>query len=229
MQSEAGQRRRRLKDGRSTGETIGFMQLEHDNVKLLAESPAEPGASAGVDAKRADRELEPLIPIFHNWIQGRVFGDELLLDIADYRHVPAGPGVVLIGHEGNYSVDNTGNRLGVRYNRKLPLEGTNVDRLQQAARAALTACQRLEGEPQLSGKLRFSGREIEIFFNDRLLAPNTEETREAARADLAGFLGKLFRGAGYSLAYESDPRKLFGVSVKASRFFSAAELLAHLA
>ena len=43
--------------------------------------------------------------------------------MADYRHVPEGPGVMLIGHQANYSVDNTDNRLGVRYNRKEPLEG----------------------------------------------------------------------------------------------------------
>ena len=80
------------------------MQLQHVNVKLLVQN-AE------------DLDLEPLIPVFHGWIRGQVLG-ELLLDVADYRHVYAGPGVVLIGHEGNYSVDNTDNRLGVRYNRK---------------------------------------------------------------------------------------------------------------
>ena len=119
------------------------MELQHVNVKLLVKNPEE------VD-------LEPLIPVFHSWIQGQVF-EELLLDVADYRHVPAGPGVVLIGHQGNYSVDNTDNRLGVRYNRKAALDGNNQDRLKQAARAALTACQRLEAEPGLGGKLRFNG------------------------------------------------------------------------
>ncbi len=86
---------------------------------------------------------------------------------------PRGPGIVLIGQEGDYSVDHTDNRLGVRYNRKSPLAGSNQDRLRQAARAALTAAQRLESEPSLDGKFRFGGREIELFINDRLLAPNT--------------------------------------------------------
>src|ERR1700733_10471651 len=119
------------------------MDLQHVNVKFLVKDP-----------RAAD--LEPLIPIFHGWIQDRVC-EELLLDIADYRHVPAGPGVVLIGHEANYSVDNAGSRLGVRYNRKEPLAGGNQDRLAQAARAALTACQRLEADPRLAAKLRFGG------------------------------------------------------------------------
>jgi hypothetical protein len=193
------------------------VKLQHVNVKLLVNDPA------GVD-------LEPLIPIFHSWISGRVF-EEMLLDIADYRHVPSGPGVVLIGHEADYSVDNTGNRLGVRYNRKAALDGDSQDALLQAARAALTTCQRLEEEPRLGGKLRFNGREIEVFVNDRLVAPNTAATFEAARPDLEAFAQKLFRADKYSLTYESscDPRSLFSVSLKSSRPFAVADLLKNLA
>ena len=87
------------------------MTLQHVNVKLLLQNPA-------------DARLEPLIPVFHSWIE-TPSGDELLIDVADYTHVPAGPGIVLIGHEGNYSVDNSGNRLGVRYNRKAAVDGGN--------------------------------------------------------------------------------------------------------
>ena len=190
------------------------MDLQHANVKLLVTTPGE------VD-------LEPLIPIFHDWIRERVF-EELLLDVADYRHVPEGPGVVLIGLQANYSVDNTDSRLGVRYNRKAPLDGSNQDRLQQAARAALAACQRLESDARLNGKLRFGGREIEVFFNDRALAPNSEATRRVFEADLHAFAEKLFRGAQYSLSHDSDPRRLFGVSVRSSQSFPTSDLLANL-
>jgi hypothetical protein len=190
------------------------VDLQHVNVKLLLE-------------KSADADLEPLIPIFHGWIEGQVF-DELLLDIADYRHVPAGPGVVLIGHQANYSVDNADDRLGVRYNRKSVLDGSNQDRLTQAARAALIACQRLEVEPRLGGRLRFNGHEIEVFINDRLVAPNREETRDAVKPDLQAFFGKLFRGSEFSLTPESDPRRLFGVTAKASKSFTVSDLLTNL-
>jgi hypothetical protein len=191
------------------------MQLQHVNVKLLVQNPK-------------DVDLEPLIQVFQNWIQDQANG-ELLLDVADYRHVDAGPGVVLIGHEGNYSVDNTDNRLGVRYNRKAALDGTNQDRLEQAARAALTACRRLEAEPRMNGKLRFSGNEIEIFINDRLLAPNSDATREAVASDLRALSQKLFRGGEYSISYDHDPRKLFAASLKPAQPFSAADLLQQLA
>ena len=190
------------------------MQLQHVNVKLLVRNPEE------VD-------LEPLIPVFHDWIRDQV-GEGLLLDIADYRHVPAGPGVVLIGHEGNYSVDNTDNRLGVRYNRKTVLDGSNQDRLNQAAHTALVACQRLEADSRLAGKLTFNGQEIEIFINDRLLAPNCDATREAFGSDLKSFSAKLFRRSEYSMSYDSDSRQLFTVSVKAAQPFPLADLLEKL-
>jgi hypothetical protein len=193
---------------------MAAMQLQHINVKLLVKNPRE------VD-------LEPLIPVFHSWIQEQSL-EELLLDVADYRHVHAGPGVVLIGHQADYSVDNTDERLGIRYNRKAAVNGSNDDALRQAMRATLTACQRLESEPRLEGKLRFNGQESEFFVNDRLLAPNREATRETLHSDFERFFEKLFRGSEYSLSYTSEPRKRFGVSVKTSRIFGTADLLANL-
>jgi hypothetical protein len=190
------------------------MELQHVNCKLRIADTGTP-------------DLAPLIPVFHAWIQGQVFGD-LLLDIADYRHVPGGPGVIVIGQAGDYSVDHTDIRLGVRYNRKAPLDGSNQDRLRQAAQAALTACQRLESEASLNGKFRFNGRDIELFINDRLLAPNRESTRHAAQPEFDAFFRQLFRGSEYSLSYGDDPRKLFAVSAASSRAFQVGELLSNL-
>jgi hypothetical protein len=190
------------------------MELQHVNVKLLVQNHGE-------------IDLEPLIPVFLGWIQDQV-GEGLLIDIADYSHVDGGPGVVLIGHEGNYSVDNTDHRLGIRYNRKAVLDGSNQDRLKQAARAALTACQRLEADPRLGGRLRFNGQEIEIFINDRLVAPNSDATRKAFDPDFQAFSKKLFRGGEYSLSYDGDPRKLFAVTLKSAQPFPVADLLGSL-
>jgi hypothetical protein len=198
----------------STAEVQRRVELQHINVKLLLQN------AEGDD-------LDPVIPVFHNWIQDQVF-DELLVDVADYRHVPGGPGVVLIGHEADYSVDNTDNRLGVRYNRKAVLDGDNQQRLRQAVLSALRACRRLEEDRRLNGRLLFNGLDIDIFINDRLLAPNSEPTRVAADPDLRTFFKKLFAGSDYSLSYTSDPRKLFGASIRSSQPFSTTVLLKNL-
>ena len=191
------------------------MDFQHVNVKLLVNEPES------VD-------LEPLIPVFHGWIQKQVC-EELLLDIADYRHVPEGPGVVIIGHQADYSVDNTNGRLGVRYNRKAPLDGSNQDRLKQATCSALKAFQKLEAEAALAGKLRFNGHDVELFINDRLLAPNREEMRRALDGEFRRLFDKLFRANDYVMSYDADPRRLLGLSVKSARSFSVADLINNLA
>jgi len=191
------------------------MNLQHVNVKFPL-------------ANQSGVNLEPLVPVFHSWIRNKVC-EELMIDIADYRHVPEGPGVMLIGHQADYSVDNTENILGVRYNRKTSLDGSNQDRLRQAARAALTAAQRLDSESTLGGKFGIDGQTVHVFFNDRLLAPNNDTTKTAVGPELDAFLKKLFRGADVSLIYESQPRRLFGVAARASKAFSTADLLSNLA
>src|SRR5438309_7406771 len=122
---------------RSILEEQPAVELQHINVKLLLHD---------------NGDLDPVIPVFHSWIQKQIF-DELLLDVADYRHVKDGPGVILIGHEADYSIDQTDGRLGIRYNRKAALSGSNQDRLEQAVRSALSAIQHLESDPRLEGKL----------------------------------------------------------------------------
>ena len=195
--------------------TLFRMNLQHVNVKLFARDPEK-------------IDLEPLIPVFHSWIAGKVC-DELLLDVADYRHVADGPGVMLIGLQADYSVDNAGGRLGVRYNRKAAIEGDSQEGLRQATHSALVAFERLQADQRLAGKLAFDGQEIEIFVNDRLVAPNTEATRDAHRAEFQKFFSKLLRGAEFSLTYDTDPRRLFGLTAKSSKPFTVAQLLQNLA
>ncbi len=191
------------------------MELQHVNVKLLLE-----------DAGQLD--LSAIVPIFHDWMRDQLW-EELLLDIADYSHVYQGPGVVLIGHEGNYSVDNTDGRLGVRYNRKAALGGSNHDRLVQGTRAALNACRALGADPRLAGKVRFNGREIELFINDRLIAPNDEKSREAAASDFHNLFTGLFEKGEYALSFEEDSQRRLSATAKTSRAFGVAELLGNLA
>jgi rhodanese-related sulfurtransferase len=53
------------------------------------------------------RDLEPAIDVFHRFIQqGLVEG--LILDVADYRHVQQGPGVLLVGHDIDYGINHAG-------------------------------------------------------------------------------------------------------------------------
>ena len=198
---------------RSILEEETAIELQHINIKLYL--------------KGNGADLAPVIPIFHSWIQEQVF-DELLIDVADYRHVHHGPGLMLIGHEADYSLDQTDGVLGLRYNRKVPLAGTNFDRLTQATRAVLIAALRLEADTQQNGVLSFNGQDIQFVINDRLLAPNDDRTREAAAPEIQQFAARLFSDSGYSLSFDTDPRRLLNATIRAYRQFSAGDLLKNL-
>jgi hypothetical protein len=187
------------------------MDLQHLNIKLFIDQPET------VD-------LDEFMTIFNAWIQDQVVADELLIDVADYRHVPAGPGVVLVGHEANYSLDNNGNRLGLLYNRKALVAGSNIDRLRHALRAALLAGERLGQTPGL----KFNGGELQLTVNDRLLAPNTDETWEAAQPELSAFFDQLYGAGRYSVSRHPEPRERFTLDVRAEDQPSLAGLLSRL-
>ena len=159
--------------------------------------------------------IEPgeLINVFHRWVAEQSM-PELLVDVADLRHVPSGPGVILVGSQADYSLDHSNGQWGLQYRRKDILDGSNVDRLTQAFSAARHACQRLEQE--LGGRVRFSRNSADVIINDRALAPNTDTTRQAAVPDLEQFAKSAFGTGVVTVTPEGgDPRRRFAVSIRA--------------
>ncbi|GIW41836.1 MAG: hypothetical protein KatS3mg076_2413 [Candidatus Binatia bacterium] len=171
-----------------------------------------------------DLDLEELIPVFHRWIQTSAV-DGLLIDVANYAHVHHGPGVMLIAHEGHYATDLRRGRFGLQYERKRPMTGSLEERFLTVCRTTLRACARLEGEPELEGRVRFPGNELWVWAIDRLWAPNTEETFSRLRPVLSGLLERLYPGADLEIEREPDPREPFLLGVKASESVPVAELL----
>jgi hypothetical protein len=176
-----------------------------------------------------DTSLRPrqLVPIFHRWIQTQAIADQLLVDVADYAHVPDGPGVMLVAHEGNFSLDLGGGRMGLAYNRKTPVEGQLEDRLRLVLRTVLDACLQLEAEPALEGRLRFRGDELQLFANDRLRAPNEPQTLEVFQPALQALLQRLY-GAACTITSDPDRRARFSVHVQAPVAVSPRELFERL-
>lgn len=141
-------------------------------------------------------ELHPWIPLFHRFIQhGRVEG--LLVDVADYAHVPNGPGVLLVAHEVDYGIDLAGGRAGLVVVRKrcgdLPLAETLRDTL----RKAFVAMRAVEEDG--STGLRFDRRRFVLRLLDRLAAPNSDEGFEALAKEAEPVLRELFGDAGLEI------------------------------
>ncbi|MEE2638910.1 MAG: hypothetical protein VYE68_16945 [Acidobacteriota bacterium] len=151
-----------------------------------------------------------IVPIFHRWIQTQAV-DGLLIDVADYTHVPAGPSVLLVAHEGHYALDRTDNEPGLLYARTQPLEGAPAERWTRIARMLMHAARLLEQDTTLEDAVRFRSNEIKFIANDRLLAPNDAITLAALRPDLESFLGVLSDGDGWDLSPDTDPAARFTV------------------
>ena len=183
------------------------MNVQHLNIKLYLENPETVN-------------LADYAAVFNSWIEEQRL-EELLIDVADYLHVHNGPGIMLIGYEADYSLDNRAGRLGLLYNRKAQLDGTTQEKLAQAGRAALTAAQILEQE----NGLKFSGSEVQVIVNDRLLVPNTAETFDALRPEFQTFFNRLYNEADYRLTQPNDPRERFTVNVTADSNFDVDTLL----
>jgi hypothetical protein len=176
---------------------------------------------ATADSARAVA-LEAFVPIFHRWIKDHVLG-ELLIDVANYAHVPEGPGIVLIGHGADYFLDQGEGRLGLLHNRKraAPVPG---DRLGDLARRTLHVADLLERSAQVGGKLRFATNELLFRINDRLLAPNDEETFASVRPELERLARRLYGGS-FDLTRKGGPGDLFSVRIATSANLPIAALL----
>lgn len=167
---------------------------------------------------------EDAFRIFSQWIPETK--DEILIDVADYQHVPQGPKTVLVGHQANYTLDNTDGRYGLIYGQKATAIGSNADRLKSAFAAALKACRRLEQAQD--AKARFVGAEAVVVINDRLQAANSDATLAEIRDDLDQILGQLYAGASTRVEREGDARQRFTVRVQAEGDFDTQTLLSNL-
>jgi hypothetical protein len=133
-------------------------------------------------------DIHEFIPVFHGWIQQQKIEGHQLIDVHDYSHVANGPGILLVAHEANFSMDQEGGRLGLFYYRKRELAGTVEENLKTVLDTALLACQLLETEPKLN-RIKFKTDEILVIANDRLLVPNEAESRTMFETVIASTLG----------------------------------------
>ena len=167
------------------------MLLGKVQIKLYAET--------GVD-----QPLDAFIPLFHSWIQKNALG-EMVYDVADYTHVPQGPGVLLVGHGSDYAVDEGEGRPGLFYSRKRDLpDGVSLmnDALSRAFKAA-----ELLNSAGLPGPSAFGRKEMLFRFPERVFLTNDDASFELVRPALATSLAEMLPGSTYTLTREGEPRE----------------------
>lgn len=146
----------------------------------------------------AGGSLEPFIGLFHRFIQEQaVLG--LLVDVADYAHVPEGPGVVLIGHDVDYAIDSTGGQTGLLTTRKhYAQDGLSMaELLRDTLSKAALAIRAIEDDG--STGMRFDLSRFEIQLLDRL-AVSADGALEGLQQEISAGLAEVFKEPKVELA-----------------------------
>lgn len=153
-----------------------------------------------------------ILPIFQRWIQEHTV-EGMLIDVIDYQHVPAGPGIVLIADEADYAYDLGGGRPGLHYLRKRDLPADLDAALKLAFHCALKGALALEAEA--SAELAFDYSSARINFLDRLNYRNEQASYERIQDELKAVLSDIY-GAPVSVSRVSDDeRRLLAIRVDA--------------
>ncbi len=173
----------------------------------------------GIDAP-ADADWDSLLNIFSRW---RLEEGEEILDLADYSHVPEAPSIILVSKRWQLGIDfargtgenRAGNWPGLFYASRKGLEDDLGARLRSVATSALEKFQRLAGEKEFPPGVKILCAELDIVFNDRLLAPNDDETDALIRPAVEETLACLYDEGGFELERESDPGRRLAYCARA--------------
>ncbi len=178
------------------------MELHRISIKLYL----EPDASV---------DLAAIMPVFHAWIRDkRVPG--MLIDVADYRHMIDGPGIILIGHDVDYALDMTGGRPGLLYTRKRGIGVDLNDALRAGFAAAMTAVHTLEQEKSLTPPPKFRNDQATLTLLDRLHAPNNKAAFERVRGVVEAFAAQFYEGVSISVEHDAvDDRRPLSIHIAA--------------
>lgn len=158
-------------------------------------------------------DAETFIPVFHRWIRENVIPNELLLDVADYKHILDGPAILLVGHEADYVIDFTDGKPGLLYLRKRDLGDNLSHALGTTLSQALHGVKLTENDVELQGKLKLRTDGATIVLLDRLNYPNMASngdgagSADSAKVQLTESLAAIFGSDATLTRVDNDARE----------------------
>jgi len=176
--------------------------LQRIQIKIAADAPL-------------GLRLEPFIEIFGRWRKETHAAD--WVDLADYAHLPRGPGIVLVGQRCNVAFDLADPGPGILYAAKKGLSGSHAERLGAAMQWCLGFSKRLIAEPEFPKDVRLRTDSLELRFNDRLETPNTPATDAELRPAVEQVLNKLYGPGAYALRPLGNEAGIYGFTVRARK------------
>ena len=155
------------------------------------------------------------IPVFHNWIQDKIIDDHLLIDVADYSHIPDGPGVMLISHEGNFSLDQENQQPGIMYMRKTEIAGSFKERFNTVLSTVIKAAN-LVSDININKQVDFKPNLFRFIANDRLYAENTADNQGLYKEKIQNALGGKYPDRQFEFGDISDGNERLAFTVNFS-------------
>lgn len=167
----------------------------------------------------ADFNEESLIGVLQGWIRDEKLAGTLI-DVVDYRHVPEGPGIMLVTYEMNYMMEHQGG-YGLYVQRKVGAVNSHAEAIADLVQAAATFGTLLAKETGVTLK----GNEFLYISNDRLNAPNTDAAFAEVKTDLEAALQKIYGGKSLTIErVQNNPKERLTLAVKVNSPVAIAEL-----
>ena len=149
--------------------------LQRIDVKLLLDTPPNPN-------------IDVFLVIFDRWRQRKDHPCDWV-DLADYAHMPSGPGILIAGKRDRFSIDLNPPGPGLLTSTRAGLEGSLEDRMREAFRRARELNRDVMSEPEFPADFSVSAEGWEIYINDRLAFPDSDASDALVRPALAAALG----------------------------------------
>lgn len=149
---------------------------------------------------------DKVVLAFNHWIQNSAITAHKLIDVANYSQVLDGPGIVLVGLEGNFSLENPSTGRKFAYQRKSATLGDFSARVKGCLETARKAAALLEKELPI----RFEKDRFEVLLADRLNVPDGEKASE----EFAKAIEEIFKSENGEVEVLKTGEGLPGVAVK---------------
>jgi len=160
-------------------------------------------------------DAKDFIPVFHNWIQDKIIDDHLLIDVADYSHIPDGPGVMLVAHEGNFSLDQESQQPGIMYMRKTEIAGSFNERFNMVLSTVIRAANHLNGN-NIYKQFDFKPNLFRFIANDRLYAENTADNQDLYKQKIQKALDGKYPESQFEFGDVSDKNERLAFTINFS-------------
>ncbi|MBF0240075.1 MAG: hypothetical protein HQM12_20425 [SAR324 cluster bacterium] len=171
--------------------------IQRINVKLYTETAEK-------------TKLEPLLDIFQTWKEQ----DSQWLDLADYLHMPYGPGVVLFGTVRIFSFDLTDNKPGILYAHRSGLEGTLSEKLKSVLKQSWEYSKKLADDSKFPASISKNVQQFQLMINDRTQMPVSVAHQQALQQALISALTELLGHEKFQLSPLTETARACGFEIQ---------------